>query len=142
MPDLEDSWIEAERRRAEEYLREQRCEHLGVGEYPAFHVHPYLALWAVLSKRSPGQIAWWVVTGDLPADYISSSVGRNPREALRAFARHWRGLSGYMLRGVPHPDYGIGTPDQWPELGNLLRRRADIMQRYADDDEVWTGDPV
>src|SRR4051794_20871401 len=108
MPRDEDIWIEAERKHAEEYLREQQVEHQGVGEYPAFHVHPYFALWAVQSGRSPRAIGWWVVTGDLPADYISSSEGTRPREAMRAFARHWREVSGFMLRGEPHPDYCIG----------------------------------
>jgi hypothetical protein len=138
MQDDEESWIQAERKHAEAYLCEQRVEHLGVGEFPAFHVHPYFALWAVQSKRSPGSIGWWVVTGDLPADYISSSEGHHPRDALRAFARHWQEVSGFMLRGQEHPDYRIGTPDQWPQLGDLLRRRAEIIQRYADDDEIWT----
>ena len=137
MPDDENSWIEVERKHAEDYLRELRVEHLGVGEYPAFHVHPYLALWAVQSKKFPGSVGWWTVTGDLPADYVSSE-SRHPREALRAFARHWREASEFMLRGEPHPDYDIGTPDQWPELGSLLRRRAEIIQKYADDDELWT----
>jgi len=140
MPNDEDIWIEAERKRAEDYLRDQRVEHLGVGDYPAFHVHPYFALWAVQSKSSPGWIGWWAVTGDLPADYISSSEGRHPRQALRAFAKHWREVSGFMLRGEPHSDYRIGTPDQWPEFGDLLRRRAEIIQGYADNDEIWTGD--
>jgi non-ribosomal peptide synthetase component F len=102
-------------------------EHLGVGEYPAFHVHPYLALWAVQSKKAPGQVGWWTVTGDLPADYIGSSEGKHPREALRAFARRWREASELMLRGERHPDYSIGTPDQRPELGDLLQRRAEII---------------
>jgi hypothetical protein len=138
MPDDEDIWIEAERKRAEDYLHEQRVEHLGVGEYPAFHVHPYLALWAVQSQRSPDWIGWWVITGDVPADYIIAGERRHPREALRAFAHYWQELSSFMLRGEEHPDVRIGTPDQWPKLGDLLRRRAEIIQRYADDDEIWT----
>jgi hypothetical protein len=138
MRDDEDIWIEAERKQAEDYLREQGVDHLGVGEFPAFHVHPYLALWAVQSKSSPGSIGWWAITGDLPTDYISSNEGRHPREALRAFARHWRKVSGCMLRGEPHPDYRIGTSDESSELGGLLGRRAEIIQRYADDDEIWT----
>ncbi|MEW6743974.1 MAG: DUF4826 family protein [Planctomycetota bacterium] len=125
MRDDEDSWIEAEPKHAEDYLREQRVEHLGIGEDPAFHVHAYLALWVVQSKCSPGWIGWWVVTGDLPADYSSASEGRHPQEALRAFARHWQELSGFMLRGEEHPDLRVGTRDQWPELGELLPRRWD-----------------
>jgi hypothetical protein len=42
-----------------------------------------------------------------------------------------------MLRGEEHPDVKIGTPDQSPELGDLLRRRAQVLQMYADDDDIW-----
>lgn len=139
MPNDEDSWIQAQRKDAVGYLRRQRVKaSRRVGKYPAFHVHPYLALWAVESKRSPGSIGWWAITGDLPTDYISSSEGRHPRDALRAFARHWKELSKFMLRGEAHPDCRIGTPREWPELGDLLRRRARIIQRYADDDGIWS----
>jgi hypothetical protein len=140
MENEEDIWLETERKHALDYLREQRVEHLGIGEGPAFQVHPYLALWAVQSQRSPGSIGWWVITGDLPADYISGIEANHSRDALREFARQWLEVSDFMLRGEAHPDYRIGTPDRWPELGDLLRRRAEVIQRYADDNEIWTED--
>ena len=133
----ETAWLKTEHKRAEDYLRAEKVDHLGVGDHPAFHVWPYLALWAVQSKSNPGWVGWWVITGDLPCDYISSSEGRHPRVALRAFARHWSEASGCMLKGEAHPTCRIGTPEQWPELGELLRARAKILQRYADDDELW-----
>ena len=136
--DNEDAWIEAERKHAEDYLRKQGVDHLGVGESPAFHVHPYLALWAVQSKASPGWIGWWAVSGDLPADYISRSEARHPREALRAFARQWREVSGCMRRGEPHPDYRIGSSEERSALGELPGRRAETVQAYVDDDAIWT----
>lgn len=136
----EDNWIEAQRKCAVDYLQEQQVEHRRIGDYSAFHRRPNHALWAVQSKRSPGWIGWWVATGDLPADYISSSEGRHPMDALRAFARHWQEVSDFMLCGEAHPDCRIGTPDQWPVLGDLLARRAEIIQRFADDDENLAED--
>ena len=55
-----------------------------MAEYPAFHLHPYIALWAVHSKISLGWVGWWTITGDLPTDYISSTEAREPSEAMRA----------------------------------------------------------
>jgi hypothetical protein len=133
----EDKWIAAQRKVVVEYLQRERVGHLGVGEYPASHVHPYLAVWAVQSERVPGSVGWWAVSGDLPTDYVSSGKIVHPREALRQFARQWREVSGSMLRGKEHSEVMIGTPDQRPELGDLLRRRAQILQSYADDDEIW-----
>lgn len=137
MPHEEDLWIEKQRKIAEEYLRSHQVEHLGVGEFPAFHVHPYVALWAVQSKKAPGNVGWWAITGDLPADYIGSRGSHHPREALREFSRLWTEVSGFMLRGEVHPCYQIGTPGQWPELGELLLRRAEVIRGYADSDELW-----
>jgi hypothetical protein len=133
----EEQWVAAQRKLVEEYLFREKVDHCGVGEWPAFHVHPHVALWAVQSKRTPGAIGWWAISGDLPTDYISSNDGRHPREALRAISQHWREVSDFMLRGEDHPDVRIGTPDQWPKLGDLLRRRAQILQEYADDDGMW-----
>ena len=46
-------------------------------------------------------------------------------------------LSEHVLRGEPHPDVQIGTPDQWPELGELLFRRASLLAEFAAADELW-----
>jgi hypothetical protein len=137
MSKSEDTWIASQRKVVQEYLERERVEHLGVGEYPAFHVYPYVAVWAVQSKKAPNWVGWWAISGDLPMDYVSRGKIAHPREALRAFAHRWREMSDFMLRGEEHPDVKIGTPDQWPELGELLQRRAQILQSYADDDDIW-----
>ena len=139
MSKSENTWIASQRKIVQEYLDRQAVGHLGVGEYPAFHVHPYVAVWAVQSKKAPCWVGWWAISGDLPTDYVERGKIAHPREALRAFARQWRELSAYMLRGEEHPDIKIGTPDQWPGLGDLLRRRAQILKSYADNDEIWVG---
>ncbi len=133
------AWIKAQRRAVVRYLRRERVDHLGVGDYPAFHVHPYFALWAVQSKKAPGSIGWWAASGDVPIDYISGTRVAHPRAALRAFARKWREVSGYMLRGQEHPNVMIGDPEQWLELGDLLRRRARILRHWVQDEEIWVG---
>jgi len=140
MSKAEDTWIASQRKIVEEYLEREEVGHLGVGEYPAFHVYPYVAVWAVQSKKAPGWVGWWAISGDLPTSYVSRGKIAHPREALRAFAHQWREVSGYMLRGEEHPDVKIGTPDQWSELGDLLRHRAQILQMYADDDGIWVDE--
>jgi hypothetical protein len=138
--DSENDWIADQRIHAEVYLRTEGVDHLGVGECPAFYAHPNLALWTVQSKKSPGQIGWWVISGDVPTDYISSSDGGHPRQALRAFSDQWLKDSAGMLRGESLSGYSIGPRSRWPELGDLLRRRALILQEYADDDAIWNDD--
>ncbi len=136
----ENAWISEQRQIAEEYLRRQGVDHLGVGEYPAFHIHPYVALWAVQSKQAPGFVGWWAVSGDQPTDYISSHEARNPREAVRAFSRRWHDASECMIQGEEHPECSFGPPDRRHELGDLLSRRARILHEYADLDGMWHED--
>lgn len=122
------------------YLQAQRVQHGQVGEWPAWHLDPYIAIWAIESSASPGRVGWWVISGDLPTDYVSSRDARHPREVMRHFARQWKEVSSYMLRGEVHPETKIGPPDQWPVLGDLLHRRAQLLEKFAADESLWTED--
>ena len=133
----EESWIAGEREKVVAYLAKQGVDHLGVGEWPAFHVQPYLAIWAVQSKKSEGAIGWWAISGDAPTDYMSSGSVRHPREAMAHFSRQWVEVSDYMRRGVPHPESKIGSRSDWPVLAPLLKSRSDLLGSFAADDAIW-----
>lgn len=110
----EEEWIAAERGKVIAYLAQQGCQHGGVGEWPAFHVDPYIALWAVQSPTVEGRIGWWAISGDVPTDYMSSSSGYHPRDAMRYLSSQWLALADTMMRGIAKEGYRIGTPDLWP----------------------------
>ena len=99
----------------------------------------HLAIWAIESFAAPGSVGWWAISGDAPTDYVSFHDADHPRDAMRHFSRQWAVVSSFMLRGEPHPERAIGTPDQWPELGDLLRRRSQLLQKWADDDAIWSN---
>ena len=65
----EDAWVRREREKVVAYLTSQRCDHGGIAEWPAFHVDPYVALWAIQSRTVAGRVGWWAISGDLPKDY-------------------------------------------------------------------------
>jgi hypothetical protein len=137
-PELEAAWLSEQREVVLLYLSGQGAKHGGLPDEPAFFVVPYVAIWAVNSRKFPGSIGWWAVSGDLPTDYVSSTGIGDARAAMRAFSRRWQELADDMLRGRTHPDSVIGTPDQWPELGKLLKSRADLFSDWADDESIWT----
>ncbi len=134
----EGAWVAEQRSRVADYLRKQRVTHGKTGEWPAWHVQPYLAIFAIESSAAPARMGWWTISGDCPTDYVSfSDATDHPRKALWHFARHWAEVSSFMLRGEQHPETAIGTPDQWPELGDLLKRRSELLAQFADDDTFW-----
>ena len=134
----EEAWVTEQRSSVADYLRRESVKHGEIGEWPAWHVQPYLAILAVESLVAPGRMGWWAISGDCPTDYVTfSDTTNHPREAMRHFARQWADVSEHMLRGEPHPETTIGTPDQWPELGDLLQRRSELLFQFADDDSIW-----
>ena len=132
----EEQWVATQRDVAIAYLQKQDVDHLGVGEWPAFHVSPYLAIWAVQSKVAPGQVGWWVITEDCPSDYISGKCITNPRLAMIQFSTQWKAWSAQMKEGNNPSDIEIGNDENRQELGDLLERRSHIMASWTNDVDV------
>jgi len=135
--DPEKLWLAEERKKVLDYLAAEGCRHAGVADWPIFYEEPDLALWAVQSTKHSGRTGWWAISGDLPTDYMSSSDGEQPQDALRHFAAEWAEVAGFMRRGEPHPTLETGDPRDWPAMAALLEQRAQALEAYADDEEIW-----
>jgi len=133
----EEAWLTEQQKLAAAYLETQGIAKPELGEVPAFHVSPYVSLWAVRSKKNPDAVGWWVIAGDLPADYISASDAKQPRTAIAAFARRWKEVAERMLRGEEHPMFAVGRAEHRREVGDLLGRRSGVLKSYSENDSLW-----
>lgn len=138
-PAVEEQWCGDCRRRVTEYLAKELVNHGEVGLWPAWHVAPFISIWAVESLEAQGSVGWWVICGDLPTDYLSAKGIRHPRKAMLAFADTWREVAEYMRRGVPHPDISTGPAEPDSEYTSLLEKRSNVLRQFAEDDSVWGG---
>lgn len=136
-PAVEERWCAEQRTRVEDYLRQENVKHGRISEWPSWHVTPYVSVWAVESGVRPDRRGWWVISGDLPTDYLSGDEANTPREAVRAIATRWFEISQFMKRREQHPTVQMGTPDTWPELGPLLEARATILNKWVEDESIW-----
>lgn len=136
-PRKESEWISKRRTDVLGYLRREGVRHGGLPLKPDWFVAPYISIWRVLSLKAPGRTGWWAICGDVPTDYISSGGLKDARGAMGAFAAHWKEVAGYMLRGEAHPESKTGDPNDWPMLGDLLKRRAKMLAKWSTDDEIW-----
>jgi len=139
-PAQEEKWCEERRREVATYLRNEGVSHGRIGELPAWHVAPYVSIWAIESAAHPEWLGWWVICGDLPSDYVSADTIKHPRDAMRAISKRWLEVSGYMSRGEKHPTVNIGSPDTWPTLGPLLNSRAETLAKWVNDDSAWKNE--
>jgi len=135
-PAVEAAWLAEQRARAGEYLRAQRVPFGSVADRPAWHLAPYVALWPALGQRT-GQLQYWIIVGDLPADFLPGDAAADPRGAVTAFAARWQQVARGMLEGQPHPTLQVGEGDQRATLGDLLLRRANLLAEIAREDEHW-----
>jgi hypothetical protein len=136
-PKLEAQWLTEQRDNVQQYLKDQGVQHRGVASEPEWFVAPYVSVWAIKSIERLGEIGWWAVSGDLPTDYLSGHDATDARTALAAFAKRWREVSSYMLRGEAHPTIKIGRPDDCQKLGDLLCKRSEIIEEWSNDDAMW-----
>lgn len=134
-PEVELQWFAERREEIEGYLKDEGVEYGTIGDEPAWWVAPYVSIWAV--ENDPGHIGWWVISGDLPNDYVSASKAKDPREALIAIASLWKEASQYMARGEKHPTLMIGIGENDADLAPLLASRSEILLEWANDPEVW-----
>jgi hypothetical protein len=146
-PDYEDEavadlWCEEMRAEVLVYLEEEECTHGGVGEWPAWHVAPYVSIWAIAQTQNPDEIGGWVICGDLPTDLIADRAIQTPREALAAIAQRWLDYAASLRDGKPSDDIDLEGVEDPKEVVELLQGRAETLHEWASDDEIWEEAPA
>lgn len=139
-PEVEEKWCCDQLRQVAEYLHSQRLKHGRIGEWPAWHIAPYVSIWAIESHARPESIGWWAICGDLPTDYISSGdviPPQHPRKALRVFARNWLELVEAWKAGREIENTRIGDSSSHETLAPLLAARAHMLMKWTEDDSLW-----
>lgn len=139
-PEIEERWCEQQKAVVTEYLKSQGLMHRRVGDWPAWHVAPYVSIWAIESIKRPDRIGWWVICGDLPTDYISASEiepPQHPRKAIKAIAKRWLRYVDETKKGNKPKNYCIGKPESFEELAPLVVKRANLFIEWAQDDSLW-----
>lgn len=139
-PAVEEQWCADRRAQVERYLASEGVEHGRIGDWPAWHIAPYVSVWAIESKVKPGWVGWWVICGDLPTDYVSAGRIKHPRKAVQAIADRWRRHCESVRSGRKTTEMSIGGSEVTPpDLVPLLETRAAILTSWAQDDSIWEG---
>jgi hypothetical protein len=128
------AWCAEQRARVLEYLEVQGVLHGGLAREPAWHVGPFVAVWAVGSLKAPGRVGWWAISGDLPCDYCSSEGCPDPRSAIRTIAEAWR--THVELTG-PGDEVIHDSASLPADLAPLLASRAQFLLEWVADDSFW-----
>jgi hypothetical protein len=139
-PAVEERWCNEQRVNVANYLASQKVKHGHIGDWPAWHIAPYVSIWAIESLARPEWIGWWVICGDLPTDYISSAdvkPPQHPRKAIRVIAERWLKQVKAWKEGRDYKGIRIPGPHSHKKLAPLLERRAKLLIEWADNESLW-----
>ena len=139
---LAEAWLAAQRVAVVEFLAAQQdLVHGRVGDRPAWHVAPYVSVWAIESAKRRGWVGWWVIAGDLPTDYCTAESPAHPRKALAVIAARWLAYVEAVRAGTPPPSFRLHAVEQDPDtMLPLLEARAKLLADFAADDSLWLED--
>ena len=136
-PKIQDQWCAEVRGHVETYLRDEKVEHGRIGDEPAWFVAPYVALWAIESKKRPETVGAWVISGDVPMDIASADDHGHPRDAMHAIADRWLAYAQDVRDGNVNDAIEIEGIEDNAELVPMLVSRAETLHEWAADDELW-----
>lgn len=134
-------WLEEQRNHVLEYLEAESftpdqidgC----VPEEPDFCVAPYVAVWPVMEGADSDDLRCWVISGDLPTDYVSAEDAEDAREVLAYFANRWTEIAQCIKSGNEYPGIDPGPREEWPAQAAILEERANSLRALAEDESVW-----
>ncbi|MCE9684772.1 DUF4826 family protein [Shewanella sp. AS16] len=132
-PDTEamrQAWVREHFQKANRFLAEKGVIPSKVIADESRYLAPYLAIWKMESKQ-PTKQTFWVMSGDLPSDYVDVKVAATAREAIRHFSMMWQMKAENLHRSGATKD-----PTQ-AKFADLLVSRAESLYQIQNDEKLW-----
>ena len=123
-------WTKAQFQKANKFLAEKGVIPDKVIAEESRYLAPYIAVWK-MESRQPQKQAFWVISGDLPSDYVDVNVAETARDALRHFSMMWQLKAENMLHS------GLTKDPIQAKFAQLLITRAESLFHLQRDEKLW-----
>lgn len=123
-------WIREHFQKANKFLAEKGVMPSNVLVDECRYLAPFVAIWKIESKQ-PKKQTYWVMSGDLPSDYVDVSVAQTARDAMRHFSMMWQMKAENLHRS------GVTKEKTQADFANLLVSRAEDLYKMANDEKIW-----
>jgi hypothetical protein len=127
---LRQEWVRTQFQKANRFLAEKGVIPNKVLTEESRYLAPYFAIWKMESKQ-PTKQSFWVLSGDLPSDYVDVKVAATAREAVRHFSMMWQ------LKAENLHKSGLTRDETQAKFANLLVARAESLYKMQEDDKLW-----
>ncbi|MET1218224.1 MAG: DUF4826 family protein [Glaciecola sp.] len=120
-------WVRAQFQKANKHLAENGVMFESVVVEESRYMAPYLAVWKI--KSNQGKF-FWVMSGDLPSDYVPANVASDVQGVLKHFALAWQLKAENLAANNPTEQTDI-------EYIQLLAHRAEGLYAMSEDEKLW-----
>jgi hypothetical protein len=121
------AWVKAQFQRANKHLAENGVLFESVVTAESRYLAPFVAIWKI--KVSDGKF-YWVISGDVPADFMPYASEKNARDALRGFSLRWQLQADNILNS--------GSQDKTQlEFAETLITKAEKIYELFSNDKAW-----
>ncbi|MDC0602359.1 DUF4826 family protein [Aliiglaciecola sp.] len=120
-------WVREQFQRANKHLAENGVVFESVVTEESRYLAPYVAVWKL---KSTAQKFFWVISGDVPCDFVAYENAKNAREAIRHFSFNWQ-LQAENLQKQGNVDQ---TKSDFIEM--LISRAEGLYDIYNRED-LW-----
>lgn len=128
--ELRQEWIREHFQKANRFLGEKGIIPSKVIADESRYLAPYVAVWKMESKQ-PKKQTFWVMSGDLPSDYVDVKVAATARDALRHFSMMWQ------LKAENLEKSGATKEPTQAKFAQLLVSRAESLYQIHNDEKLW-----
>ncbi|MCW8108178.1 DUF4826 family protein [Alteromonas ponticola] len=125
--EMQNNWVREQFQRANQHLAENGVLFDSVVTEECRYLAPLVAIWKI--KTTDGKY-FWVISGDVPADFTHYENAADARELLNYFALRWQ-MKAENLRAS-----GINDPTQLNYVA-FLENRAEGLFKIKEKEELW-----
>lgn len=122
-----DTWVREQFQRANAHLAENGVLFESVVVEASRYLAPYVAVWKIKSQQGK---FFWVLSGDLPADYVPFDVAPDARGALRHFSLSWQLKAENIMQAQ-------GLDETQENYAKLLADRAISLHQLSERDDLF-----
>jgi hypothetical protein len=120
-------WVREQFQRANKHLAENGILFDSVVTEESRYLAPYVAVWKI---KANDKKYYWVISGDVPCDFMPYESEKTAREAIRRFSFIWQIKAENIMK--------IQSNDKLQQdFAKLLINKAESLYNIQSDDKVW-----
>lgn len=121
------AWVREQFQKANKHLAENGILFDSVVTEESRYLAPYVAMWKI--KANDGKF-FWVITGDLPTDFMPFENEKTARAAIRHFSLTWQ----LKAENIKRKENADATEI---EFADILVSRAEGLHRIQAQEGLW-----